>query len=112
MKEFILIPENKKYKIKISVISDISIEVIEVEKITDSIYANNFSLENLIKLSRGFRICDNINEAYEIKISELENKKYSLISNNHNGIFITIKIELPWRKSRRFEIKFVQKRIK
>ena len=62
-KEFILLSDNKQYKIKIKIISDIILEINEVEKISGAYYSNNFSLDNLIKLGKGFRICDTIEEA-------------------------------------------------
>ena len=107
-KEFILLSDNKKYKVKVFLFSDIVLEINEIGKITTSIYINNFWLDNLIKLSKGFRIFDNINEAYDIIISILESKKSSLTSINDNEISLSIyQSRTPWRKSWRCKIKFI-----
>ena len=97
-KEYILKTENRAFKIKILLSSNITIEANELDKIKGIFYSSLFPLEALIKLSRGFKICEDINEAYDIIEQIFENKK-SIISNiNENEISITIKVDLPGGK--------------
>ena len=64
-KEYTLNSEDKTFKIKINLSSKITIEVNELDKIKGVFYSNIFSLEALVQLSRCFRICEDINEAFE-----------------------------------------------
>ena len=64
--EYILKKENRRFKIKTYLSSDITIESIELDKIKDFFYSNTFPLDALIKLSKGFKVCENIREAYDI----------------------------------------------
>lgn len=110
-KEFILVSDNKEYKVKIYILSDIVLEINEISKITCSIYTNNFSLEYLAKLSKGFRICDNVNEAYEIIASIIDGKKLSLIVINDNEISLILKVELPGGKTEDVKLNLYKKEI-
>ena len=58
-------------------------------------FQNNFSLEELMSLSKAFRFCDDINEALNIisKIFESNNKYY--ISNEGDDLILHLKINLP-----------------
>ena len=93
-KEFVIESENRQYKLKSFISSDICLEVKETEIITCEAFIGNFSLNNLIELSKAFRICDNINEAYDILLSVFESKKISL-SKNDNKLSIKMTVDLP-----------------
>ena len=109
-KQFLLQSDNKQYKIKISVLSDIILEINQDEKI-GTYYTNKFSLENLTKLSKCFRICDNIEEAYDIIVSNIETKKASVIILNKNEITLVLKIELPGGKLEETKLNLHKKEI-
>ena len=97
-KEYTLISEAKSFKIKISLSSNIIIEVNELEKIKGIFYSNTFSLEALVKLSKGFKICEDINEAYDIIEQIFENKKSTIKYLNENELLLIIKVDLPGGK--------------
>ena len=97
-KEYTLSSENKSFKIKINLSSNIIIEATELGKVKGIYYSNFFSLENLVKLSKGFKICEDINEAYDIVEQIFENKKSVLKYNNENEILVIIKVDLPGGK--------------
>ena len=97
-KEYTLSSENKSFKIKINLSSNIIIEATELDKVKGIYYSNFFSLENLVKLSKGFKICEDINEAYDIVEQIFENKKSVLKYNNENEILVIIKVDLPGGK--------------
>ena len=103
-KEFVIESENRQYKLKSYISSDICLEVKETEIITCEAFIGNFSLKNLVELSRAFRICDNINEAYDILLSVFESKKISL-SKNDNKISIIMTFVLPGGKTE--EVKLI-----
>ena len=52
----------------------------------------------MVKLSKGFKICEDINEAYDIVEQIFENKKSVLKYNNENEILVIIKMDLPGGK--------------
>ena len=110
-KEFILLSDNKQYKIKIKIISDIILEINEVEKISGAYYSNNFSLDNLIKLGKGFRVCDTIEEAYDIIASNIETKKSSLTIIKDNEISLNLKLDLPGGKVEETKLNLYKKEI-
>ena len=58
-------------------------------------FQNNFSLDELMSLSKAFRFCDDINEALNIisKIFESNNKYYIL--NEGDDLILHLKINLP-----------------
>ena len=96
-KELIIESENKQYNLKINILSDIYLEIEEKEKITNEIYIGNFSLKNLLELSKIFRFCDNLDEAFDTIVSIYESKKIILNKNNDKMIII-LKADLPnWK---------------
>ena len=97
-KEYILKEENREFKIKIILSSDITIEANELDKIKSTFYSNIFSLDSLIKLSRGFKICEDIKEAYDIIEEILEKQKASINYSNENELSLNIKVDLPGGK--------------
>ena len=97
-KEYILKEENREFKIKIIFSSDITIEANELDKFKSIFYSNIFSLDSLIKLSRGFKICEDINEAYDIIEEILEKQKASINHSNENELSLNIKVDLPGGK--------------
>ena len=96
--EYILKTENRTFKIKLYLSSDITIEVNELNKIKGIFYSGTFSLDALVELSRGFRICEDIKEAYDIIVQILENKKASINNISENEISLIIKVDLPGGK--------------
>ncbi len=97
-KEYILKEENREFKIKIILSSDITIEANELDKFKSIFYSNIFSLDSLIKLSRGFKICEDIKEAYDIIEEILEKQKASINHSNENELSLNIKVDLPGGK--------------
>jgi hypothetical protein len=65
----------------------------------------------LTKLSKCFRICDNIEEAYDIIVSNIETKKASVIILNKNEISLVLKIELPGGKLEETKLNLHKKEI-
>ena len=79
-KELIIVSENKQYNLKLYILSDIYLEIEEKEKekMTNEIYFGNFSLKNLLELSKIFRFCDNLDEAFDTIVSIYESKKNNI----------------------------------
>ena len=94
-KDYTLKSDNKQFKIKLSLSSKITIEVTELDKIKGIFYSNVFSLEALIKLSKGFKVCEDINEAFDIIEQIFEKQKATIKHNNENELLLTIKVDLP-----------------
>ena len=84
--KFILINGNRIFKVKINLSSKIIIEANEVGQYKEIFYSDILSLEYLIKLSRGFRICEDIKEAYDILIQIFENEMVSIDNITENYI--------------------------
>ena len=97
-KEYSLKSDAKMFKIRLNLSSKINIEANELEKINGVFYSNIFSLEDLVKLSRGFKICEDINEAFDIIEQIFENQKANIKYNNENEVILIIKVDLPGGK--------------
>ena len=98
LKEYSLKSDSKTFKIRLNLSSKINIEANEIEKIKGVFYSNIFSLEDLVKLSKGFRICEDINEAFDIIVQIFENQKANIKYNNENEVILIIKVDLPGGK--------------
>ena len=97
--EYILKKENRTFKIKTYLSSDITIESIELDKIKEDIfYSNTFSLDALVKLSKGFKICEDITEAYDIIEQMFKNDKVTINNINDNEISLIFDVDLPGEK--------------
>ena len=83
----------------------------EVEKIKGILFLGDSSLEDLVKLSRAFRICDNINEAYDIIEKIFDNKKASIKNINENVVTLIINVSLPSGKIDEVDLKLNKKTI-
>ena len=103
--------EDKKFSIKIILSSNIIIEIYELEKIQGSYYFNEFTLDSLIKLSRGFKVCENINEAYDILEEILEAKKSSINLKENNTAILIIEVALPGGRMQKAELILNKKEI-
>ena len=114
-KELIIESENKQYNLKIYILSDIYLKIEEKEKekekITNEIYIGNFSLKNLLELSKIFRFCDSLDEAFDTIVSIYESKKIILNKNNDKMIII-LKADLPNGKTEEAKLILRKKRIK
>ena len=110
-KELILESENKQYNLKLYILSDIYLEIKEKEKITNEIYVGNFSLKNLLELSKIFRFCDSLDEAFDTIVSIYESKKIILNKNNDKMIII-LKADLPNGKTEEAKLILRKKEIK
>jgi len=97
-KEYTLKTENRTFKIKLYLSSDITIEANELDKVKGIFYSGKFSLDELVKLSRGFKICEDIKEAYDIIVLIFENEKASITNISENEISFIIKVDLPGGK--------------
>ena len=95
-KEFILEP----FQIKINLSSYIVISAfkIKIDKIKNLFYSNAFSLEALVKLSKGFKICEDITEAYDIIEQMFKNDKVTINNINDNEISLIFDVDLPGGK--------------
>ena len=102
--EYTIESEGNKFNVKIILSSNIIIEICALEKIQSSFYINEFSLEELIKLSKGFKICEDINEAYEILMEIFESKKSSIKLKEDNSVILTINVALPGGKTQSAEL--------
>ena len=58
-------------------------------------FQKSFSLDNLIHISRGFKICENIDEAFDILEEIFEGKKATIKIVNENSILLAINVSLP-----------------
>ena len=97
-KEYTLKTENRTFKIKLYLSSDITIEANELDKVKGIFYSGKFSLDALVRLSRGFKICEDIKEAYDIIVQIFENEKASITNISENEISFIIKVDLPGGK--------------
>ena len=97
-KEYTLKTENRTFKIKLYLSSDITIEANELDKVKGIFYSNTISLDALVKLSKGFRVCEDIKEAYDIIVLIFENEKASITNISENEISFIIKVDLPGGK--------------
>ena len=93
-KEYTLKTEDRTFQIKLYLSSDITIEANELNKIKGIFYSGKFSLDELVKLSRGFKICEDIKEAYDAIVQIFENKKALINDIKDNEISIIIKVDL------------------
>ena len=93
-KEYTLKTENRTFQIKLYLSSDITIEANELNRIKGIFYSGKFSLDELVKLSRGFKICEDIKEAYDAIVQIFENKKALINDIKDNEISIIIKVDL------------------
>ena len=110
-KEYEIESENKKYSVKIKLSSNIEIEIHELDKIQGSFYINEFSLDALVKISRGFKICENISEAYDILEDIFEAKKSIIKRKEDNSIILIIEVSLPGGKIQNAEMFLNKKEI-
>jgi hypothetical protein len=110
-KELILESENIQYNLKLYILSDIYLEIKEKEKITNEIYVGNFSLKNLIELSKAFRVCDSLDEAFDTIVSIYESKKIILNKNNDEMVMI-LKADLPNGKTEEAKLILRKKEVK
>ena len=97
-KEYTLKTENRTFQIKLYLSSDITIEANELDKVKGIFYSGKFSLDALVRLSRGFKICEDIKEAYDIIVQFFENEKASITNISENEISFIIKVDLPGGK--------------
>jgi len=110
--EYILKKENRTFKIKTYLSSDITIESIELDKIKEDIfYSNTFSLDALVKLSKGFKICEDITEAYDIIYDIFQNENASINNINDSEISLIFKVYLPGGKTEDVNFKLIKKNI-
>ena len=111
VKEYKLESEDKIFKIKLSLSSNIIIEIHELNKIQGSFYIKEFSLDELVKISRGFKVCENINDAYEILEDIFEAKKYSIKLKEDNSLILNINVFLPGGRTQSAELSLNKKEI-
>ena len=93
-KEYTLKTEDRTFQIKLYLSSDITIEANELNKIKGIFYSGKFSLDELVKFSKGFKICEDIKEAYDAILQIFENKKALINNIKDNEISIIIKVDL------------------
>ena len=75
--------ENKIYSIEISIKSNsMKISGLEKNKISTFVYENSFSLLDLQKLSKIFKMCDNITDAFEIILPKFKINEIKIIFND------------------------------
>ena len=109
--EYKLESEGKSFSIKISLSSNITIEIYELGKMQGAFYTNEFSLDTLIGISKGFRVCETIKEAYEILQEILEAKKSTIKMKENNSVVLIIEIGLPGGKTQKAELSLIKNEI-
>ena len=71
--------KNIEYSFEISLKnSKIEIIIESINEIPKAIYMNNYSLEQLFTLNKYFKLCEKIEEAYQVIIDNLESKKLEI----------------------------------
>ena len=110
-KEYNLIYDKRSFNLKLSLSSNIVFEMKELEKIKGILFVGDSSLEDLVKLSKVFRICDNINEAYDIIEKNFDNKKASIKNINENEVTLIVSVGLPSGQIDEVNIKLYKKAI-
>ena len=110
-KEYKLESEGKIFSIKILLSSNIIFEIYELEIIQYSFYTKEFSLEDLIKISKIFKVCESINEAYDIIEEIFEAKNSSIKLREDNTVLLNININLPGGKTQNAEVSLSKKEI-
>ena len=110
-KEYKVESEGKIFNIKIILSSNIIIEIYELEEIQDSFYFKEFSLEDLLKINKIFKVCETINEAYDILEEIFESKKSSIKPKEDNSLILILDIRLPGGKIQNTEISLDKKEI-
>ena len=110
-KRFTLINGNKIFKAKIYLSSNIKIEAYEVGQYKEIFCSKILSLEYLVKLSKGFRVCEDIKEAYDILIQIFENEMVSIDNITENDITLIFKVYLPAGKIQEANLTMKKKEI-
>ena len=110
-KEYKIESEGKIFSIKIILSSNIIIEIYELEKIQYLLYIKGFSLEDLIKTNKIFKVCETINEAYNIFEEILEANISSIKLKEDNSLILIINILLPGGKTENVEISLNKREI-
>ena len=110
-KRFTLINGNKIFKAKIYLSSNIKIEEYEVGQYKEIFCSKILSLEYLVKLSKGFRVCEDIKEAYDILIQIFENEMVSIDNITENDITLIFKVYLPAGKIQEANLTMKKKEI-
>ena len=110
-KEYKVESEGKIFSIKIILSSNIIIEIYELEEIQFSFFIKEFSLEDLIKINKIFKVCETINEAYDILEEIFESKKSSIKPKDNNSLILIWDIRLPGGKIQNTEISLDKKEI-
>ena len=110
-KEYKVESEGKIFNIKIILSSNIIIEIYELEEIQYSFYFKEFSLEDLLKINKIFKVCETINKAYDILEEIFESKKSSIKPKEDNSLILILDIRLPGGKIQNTEISLDKKEI-
>jgi len=110
-KKFILINGNRIFKVKINLSSNIILEANEAGQYKEIFYSNILSLEYLVKLSKGFRICEDMKETYDIIIQIFENEMVSIDNITENYISLIFKVYLPGGKIQDVKLSMNKKEI-
>jgi hypothetical protein len=73
-------------------------------------YFKEFSLEDLVKINKIFKVCETITEAYDLLVEILDSKKFSIKLNKNISIILIIDIQLPGGKTQNVELSINKKK--
>ena len=106
-------PESKKYKkesegkifdVEIILRLDITFQINESSELKYMFYYNKYSLGNLIKLNKIFKVCETITEAFELLVEILDSNKFSIkFDKDKNSIMLILEIQTPGGKTQNVE---------
>ena len=83
-------------------VDTITFTVFNKNHISNSVYQNSFNLEQLIGFSEIFKLCGNINDAFNIILQTLKSNEIKLIKDDK--IYLSISLKMPNSKNQYIKI--------
>ena len=83
-------------------VDTITFTVFNKNHISNSVYQNSFNLEQLIGFSEIFKLCGNINDAFNIILQTLKGNEIKLIKDDK--IYLSISLKMPNSKNQDIKI--------
>ena len=97
--------ESIEYNLKLgSTEKTLSITLYNIKEINYIIFQKIYYLEDLIKISKIFKICDNLTEAVSYLNENLENKTVVLNEENNEYLELNFKMSLPNKTEEKFKL--------
>ena len=88
---------------------EITFKAYEKSSISKIFYTNSFNFDNLLKMTKAFRMCDNFNEVYLMIIQKFEEKEITLFL--ENDLQIIIEFVLPNKKTDKIKLDLFQQKL-